>query len=119
MRLRADVAPSHLYVPELGPSDSIVSLSRDESHYLHRVCRARIGDVATATDGRGALARLRVIEIGPAARLQVESVEAREPARISWIWCGAPEGQRADWLVEKLAEIGVAVWQPLQCERAE
>src|SRR5207237_366096 len=26
--------------------------------------------------------------------------------------------ERGDWLVEKLAEIGVELWQPLDCERA-
>jgi 16S rRNA (uracil1498-N3)-methyltransferase len=34
------------------------------------------------------------------------------------VLCGAPEGERADWLVEKLAELGVATWQPVDCERA-
>ena len=31
--------------------------------------------------------------------------------------CGAPEGDRADWMVEKLAELGAARFQPLDCER--
>jgi len=31
--------------------------------------------------------------------------------------CGAPEKDRADWLVEKLAELGVSELQPLECAR--
>src|SRR5437660_1230063 len=99
MRLRADVAPSHLYVPELGPSDSIVSLSRDESHYLHRVCRARIGDVATATEGRGCLARDRLVRPDRALRvragagsLPIRLADGRlrcETAALAWaLWWG-------------------------------
>jgi len=30
---------------------------------------------------------------------------------------GPPEGERGDWLVEKLAELGVSVFQPVDCER--
>jgi 16S rRNA (uracil1498-N3)-methyltransferase len=31
---------------------------------------------------------------------------------------GEPEGQRADWMVEKLAELGVTLWLPLSCARS-
>src|SRR6266850_1930617 len=59
MRSPAEAAPSHLWVPELADPGGVVELSREESHYLVRVCRARVGDLASATDGRGALDRLR------------------------------------------------------------
>jgi len=50
-------------------------------------------------------------------RAQVLSVERTGRERQAWIWCGAPEQGRADWLVEKLAELGVSRFQPLDCER--
>jgi 16S rRNA (uracil1498-N3)-methyltransferase len=120
MHSPADAAPSHLWVPELASSGGVVELSREESHYLKRVCRARVGDLASATDGRGALARLRVAAMGERVRAEVESLEPGAPdeaRRRSLVLCGAPEGRRADWLVEKLAELGVEVWQPLDCAR--
>ena len=33
------------------------------------------------------------------------------------MWCGAPEGDRADWLVEKLGEVGVARLRLVDTER--
>src|SRR5260221_10383965 len=119
MPLPAEAAPSYLWVPEL--AEGTVVLSREESHYLSHVCRARAGDLALATDGRGALARLRVAALGERGRAEVESIERADPGearRRAWILCGAPEGQRGDWLVEKLAELGVETWQPIDCTRA-
>lgn len=121
MPLPAEAAPSYLWVPELVEATGSIELSRQESHYLMRVCRAREGDRVLATDGRGALAGLRVVSLGERVRAEVESLERPAPdegRRRAWVVCGAPEGQRADWLVEKLAELGVEVWQPIECARA-
>lgn len=120
MPLPAEAAPSYLWVPELGDATGGVELSPEESHYLVRVCRAREGDRALATDGRGALAALRVVSLGERVRAEIETLERPRPdesRRRAWILCGASEGQRADWLVEKLAELGVEVWQPIECAR--
>ncbi len=84
----AEAAPSYLWVPELAGVPGVVELSRQESHYLAR------------------------------ARAEVERFERCERRRRAWVWCGPPEGLRADWLVEKLAELGIETWQPLECERA-
>ena len=117
----AEAAPSYLWVPGLGEAVDFVELSPEESHYLARVCRAREGDRAVATDGRGALATLRVLSLGSRVRAAIETLErppSAAPRRRAWILCGAPEDQRGDWLVEKLAELGVEVWQPIECARA-
>jgi 16S rRNA (uracil1498-N3)-methyltransferase len=111
-------APSLLYAPELGAAGSVLGLSREESHYVARVCRARPGDVVEATDGRGALARLRLASVGAEVRAEVVAVARAAPRRRTVLWCGAPERGRADWLVEKLAELGVARFQPLECRAA-
>ena len=110
--------PSLLYAPDLGASGSVFQLSREEAHYVARVCRARAGDLADATDGRGAVARLRLVSVGADVRAEVVSIERPERKRGTRLWCGAPERGRADWLVEKLAELGVASFQPLECEGA-
>jgi 16S rRNA (uracil1498-N3)-methyltransferase len=118
MPLPGDAAPSFLCVPELPSAGARLTLPEDESHYLTRVCRARVGERVQATDGRGALASLRVLEVGRSAVVEVESCERSRPARSAWVLAGAPEGERGDWLVEKLAELGVTVFQPVDCERA-
>ena len=113
----AEAAPSFLWVPELAGEPAAVELSLEESHYLARVCRARPGARALATDGRGRLAELRILSLGRRARAEVERIERAVRRRRAWVWCGAPEGRRADWMVEKLAELGIEIWQPLECER--
>jgi 16S rRNA (uracil1498-N3)-methyltransferase len=104
-------------VPELTEGAGTVELSSEESHYLKQVCRARVGEQVVATDGRGARATLRVASLGERVRAEVEHVEREARPRHASLLCGAPEGQRADWLVEKLAEFGLAVWQPVECAR--
>lgn len=114
----ADAAPTLLLVEELPGVGRRLGLSEDETHYLTRVCRARPGDRVSVTDGRGALATTRMIEGGRSATLEVESLSRAERTREAWVLVGPPEGERGDWMVEKLAELGVAVFQPLDCERA-
>ena len=113
----AEAAPSFVWVPELAPAGGRLTLSEEESHYVARVCRARVGDRLSATDGRGGLATLRMLELRPRAVAEVESCERADPARTAWVMAGAPQGERGDWMVEKLAELGVGVFQPLDCER--
>lgn len=113
----AEAAPSLLLVEDLPGVGRRVTLPEDESHYLMRVCRARPGDRVSATDGRGALATLRMVEGGRAAVVEVEACDRAERTRVAWVLSGPPEGERGDWMIEKLAELGVAVFQPLDCER--
>jgi 16S rRNA (uracil1498-N3)-methyltransferase len=58
-----------------------------------------------------------VLEVRGPVRIGVEArALAPDPGR-ALVACGPPEGSRADWLVEKLAEMGVRVLQPLQTAR--
>jgi len=115
--LAAEATPSFLYLPGLPAAGEELVLPEEEARYVTRVCRARAGECAQASDGRGALARLRLLEVRGGVRARVESREARARARVCHVLCGAPEGGRGDWLVEKLAELGVARFRPVECAR--
>ena len=115
----ADAAPSHVYAAELGEPGAHNTLDADESHYLACVCRVRVGERIALTDGRGSLAQAVLITVGRRVEVEIEKLEQRSRERRAQVWCGAPEGQRADWLVEKLAELGVDALQPIDCARAE
>jgi len=115
--LPADAAPSVVLIDELPEAGGRVTLSPAESRYLVRVCRARTGDRASASDGRGTRATVRLLSVGSAVEAIVESVERGERPRTAWVLVGPPEGERGDWLVEKLAELGVARFQPVDCAR--
>jgi 16S rRNA (uracil1498-N3)-methyltransferase len=115
--LPADAAPGLLLLAELPSAGAKLRLSTEESHYVLRVCRARPGEIVSGTDGRGGLATLRVIEGGARVTVEVETCDRRLPSRQAWVLVGAPEGERGDWMVEKLGELGVSVFQPVDCER--
>ena len=118
MRSPAEATPGFVYVADLEAAGALIDLSPDEAHYVARVCRARPGDLVTATDGRGRTASVRLVDRGPRVAGRVESVtDCPRPGR-AWVLTGPPEGQRADWLVEKLAELSVERWQPIECARA-
>jgi 16S rRNA (uracil1498-N3)-methyltransferase len=114
----AEAAPAYLWLPELPPPGAELLLDREDAHYVTRVCRAAPGESLTATDGRGGLARLTLLSVRGEARARVASRETAPEPEFTAVACGAPEGQRADWLFEKLGELGVREVQPLDTERA-
>ena len=115
--LAADAAPALLFLPVLPGPGSRIELAAADARYVARVCRARVGERVEATDGRGARALLRLVEVRHGVVVEMEAV-SREPARrCSWVLCGAPDGERADWLVEKLAELGVGRFLPVDAAR--
>lgn len=102
----AHVFVESLEAPELGP---------DDEHHLFRVLRLRSGEVVTVSDGAGRW-RPTVVEgttllpTGPIVR------EARSAAPV--IASAIPKGDRVDWMVQKLTEIGVPRIVLLQCDRS-
>jgi 16S rRNA (uracil1498-N3)-methyltransferase len=116
--LAAEATPSFLYLPELPGRGSRIELPLADAHYVGRVCRARVGEQVEATDGRGALAVLRLTRVRGEVVAEVVSITREEPRRQAWVLCGPPEGERADWLVEKLAELGILRFVPVDCDRA-
>jgi 16S rRNA (uracil1498-N3)-methyltransferase len=118
MRSAAEAAPSFLYLPELRAQGERFTLEGEEARYLSRVVRAREGEVVTACDGAGFVATLRIERVKPELVLVREAFREHPRPASARILCGAPEGERGDWLVEKLAELGVTDLQPLECERA-
>ena len=92
-------------------------LEGEAARYLARVVRVRPGEHVTATDGRGALVTLEILESRPVVRARAIAFERRTRGSRLELWCGAPEGDRGDWLVEKLAELGVATFVPVSFRR--
>jgi 16S rRNA (uracil1498-N3)-methyltransferase len=116
--LAADGAPSVVRIASLAAAAGEIVIAGDEAHYLARVVRVRAGERVTATDGRGSTATLEVIETGTSIRTRVLEHFTQERRATLELWCGAPEGDRADWMVEKLGELGVATFVPVHFKRA-
>jgi 16S rRNA (uracil1498-N3)-methyltransferase len=115
--LRAEAAPAFVYVPDLPEPGASGWIEGEDRHHLVNVCRAAPGERATATDGRGRRAAIRIGSVGRRVAFEVESVEILPQGAAALIACGAPDGARADWLIEKLAEFGIAEFQPLDTAR--
>lgn len=92
-----------------------IELSADEIHYAKRVLRLADGASVAVFDGKGKVGT-GVLQSGAVEVSDTRQVE-REGGRIT-LAVAPPKGERADWLVEKVSELGVArlVW--LQTERS-
>ncbi len=92
----------------LGP----LTLSSEDSHYVLNVLRLQPGDAVVLFDGAGATAESVVTPLAATRRKQatlniVTLGEAPLPTRRLSIAVPPPKGERTDWLVEKLTELGV------------
>lgn len=102
----AHVFVASVEVPEPDP---------DDLHHLFRVLRLRDGEVVTASDGRGAW---RPMTATAGTLVPCGDVEHVEPPRHCTIVTAIPKGDRLEWMVQKLTEIGVAEIVFMQCARS-
>ena len=100
---------------------SEVLLSGDEAHHFCKVMRGKVGDSLVLFDGTGTYAH------GVAESIQKEGVcirltdtfsdEIESPLRLT-VAAALPKGDRQRFLIEKLAELGVARFVPVLMERS-
>lgn len=105
-----------LHVSSLQAGENI--LSPEEAHHLRNVLRLQVGDEVEIFDDGGQVAggRITVCDAGRVAVLAEELVK-RVGSGIT-IASAIPKGERADWMVEKLSELGVDRFIPLACEHS-
>jgi 16S rRNA (uracil1498-N3)-methyltransferase len=92
-----------------------------EAHHLATVCRTRLGDVVCLFNGDGSEYRAKVVEIAR-RRVTLDIVERDAPQRelpfALEVAAPLPKGDRAQFLVEKLTELGVTAFVPLATRRS-
>ncbi|HEX2295127.1 MAG TPA: RsmE family RNA methyltransferase [Actinomycetota bacterium] len=95
-------------------------MPRDESHHALKVMRVAPPDVVTVTDGRGTVARCAATRVdGDVLVLEVLEAETRRRPRPELVvYQGAAKGTKADEVVEKLAELGVAEVRVYESKRS-
>jgi 16S rRNA (uracil1498-N3)-methyltransferase len=102
---------------QLGPVD----LTGPEVHHLSHVCRLRPGDELCLFNGDGQEYAARVVAVerrSVALEVLVVRQPQRElPCRLE-IAAPIPKGDRGQFLVEKLTELGVTTFIPLSCQRS-
>jgi 16S rRNA (uracil1498-N3)-methyltransferase len=98
-----------------------VVLDGDEAHHLANVRRFAPGDAVVLFNGDGAEYPATVVEAAKRSiRLRVESAAtvSRESLRAITIAAALPKGDRFDFLLEKLVELGASAFQPLISARS-
>jgi 16S rRNA (uracil1498-N3)-methyltransferase len=102
------VSAPHFFAGAPRPGETVV-LEADDAHHALRSLRLRVGDELTSSDGRGAIARCRVVR---AHHLLVEAEvvdrsEEPPPRPQLTVILAPPKGDRLAWAVQKLTEVGV------------
>jgi 16S rRNA (uracil1498-N3)-methyltransferase len=95
--------------PTSWESDRVI-LNETESHHATKVLRIAQGDVVTVTDGMGAEALCVVAEVSGRRVVAtiIERETRRRPKPEVAVYQGAPKGRKADDVIERLSELGVA-----------
>lgn len=100
---------AHVLVDELEGDAGELQIGEHAEHHLRTVLRLRDGEAVGVTDGRGRWC-LAVAAVD-AGRLRVKATSAivTEPAPTRPITVAAamPKGDRLDWMVQKVTELGV------------
>lgn len=98
-----------------------VLLQGPEAHHLSVVCRVHPGDQVYLFNGDGQQYRAQIISVDRRqVQLHVDAVE--EPARALGfrleVAAPLPKGDRGQFLIEKLTELGVTTFVPLRTRRS-
>ena len=98
-----------------------VTLQGPEAHHLASVCRLRPGDAVCLFNGDGREYPARIVAIQRrAVALEIEGSAAPErelPFELE-VAAPLPKGDRAQFLIEKLTELGATSFVPLNCDRS-
>jgi 16S rRNA (uracil1498-N3)-methyltransferase len=90
----------HAFVDDLDAPE----LSADDRHHLARVLRLRDGDPLTVSDGNG---RWRAVRFGRDLRADGDVVVVSAPEPAITVAFAPVKGDRPEWVVQKLTEMGV------------
>ncbi|MCU0269870.1 MAG: 16S rRNA (uracil(1498)-N(3))-methyltransferase [Acidimicrobiales bacterium] len=103
---------AHVFVEDLASP----SLAAEDAHHLGRVLRLHDGEPVSACDGRGSWRWCRWREPG----LEVVGPVLHQAAAAPTLTVGfcVPKGDRPEWIVQKLTELGIDRIVPLHAERS-
>lgn len=104
-----------LYLDQALSEECLLTLDKDQSHYLSSVMRRSVGDGVRLFNGRDGEWAGQILEASrKAVRVKVRE-RLREQAGVPDLWlCFAPvKKARTDFIVEKATELGVSRIQPV------
>ena len=102
---------AHVFVSSLESPQ----LTDEDDHHLRRVLRIRDADVVTLCDGAGKWVAARLTAGGPVVESEPTTEVALRPATVI---SAIPKGDRPEWIVQKLTEIGTTAIGFMDCARS-
>jgi 16S rRNA (uracil1498-N3)-methyltransferase len=107
-----------VHVPKLRTGD--IPLDSAQAHHVRDVLRLGTGATVEVFDDGGGVAPGVLILEGTGVSVRVDQLEvAPQLPGVRWVIASAvPKGDRADWMVEKLSELGAAAFIPLATARS-
>ncbi|MEW6357321.1 MAG: 16S rRNA (uracil(1498)-N(3))-methyltransferase [Planctomycetota bacterium] len=112
--------PHRAYVPELAQSGEM-EITGDEAHHITRVKRLGVGDRIVVFDGSGREAEAAIVEVAAdqvVVRVEQPHEADREAGVAITLACAIPKGKRAEFMIQKCAELGVHTFIPIECYRS-
>jgi 16S rRNA (uracil1498-N3)-methyltransferase len=111
--------PRRIHVERLDAGE--IELDEKSAHHIARVLRLGAGAEIELFDAAGSVASATIVSVEPGGRVIVRVGEiGRVSGNVSEITIASAvtKGERADWMVEKLSELGCARWIPLATARS-
>jgi 16S rRNA (uracil1498-N3)-methyltransferase len=108
-----------VHVSHLTPGE--LPVDPGQARHVRDVLRLEAGAAVEVFDDAGAVAAGELVFDGRELRVRVNAVTPVDSgvARREWtIAAAVPKGERADWMVEKLSELGTAEFLPLAAARS-
>jgi 16S rRNA (uracil1498-N3)-methyltransferase len=108
-----------LYVDAPLNAGAVLTLDRDQSHYLATVMRQREGDALRLFNGRDGEWTAAITASGRRAVTLTAGVQTREQDSVPdlWLLFAPVKRARLDFLAQKATELGVAVLRPVFTRR--
>ncbi|MBQ5815307.1 MAG: 16S rRNA (uracil(1498)-N(3))-methyltransferase [Flavobacteriales bacterium] len=111
------------YAPHITETDTIFTLSKEESHHAVKVLRMTAGSDIYVTNGCGLMIR-GVIELASPSSVSVRVEEIlpdvqRRPYHIHIAIAPTKMNERMEWFLEKATEVGVDEITPIICHHSE
>jgi 16S rRNA (uracil1498-N3)-methyltransferase len=110
--------PRRLHIADLHPG--VLSLDAAQARHARQVLRLVDGDEVELFDDAGRTAVATIVGgLSHEMNLRVDAVKDARARSFRWTVAAAvPKGERADWMVEKLSELGCETFIPLIAERS-
>jgi 16S rRNA (uracil1498-N3)-methyltransferase len=108
--------PRRVHVPHIRPGNN--PLAPTQAHHLRDVLRLTVDSTVDLFDDAGSTATAVIIKIDAASVVvRVDQIDHHQSDQTVTLAVAVPKGERADWMVEKLSELGVWRFVPLTTDR--